>query len=144
VGIPRLPCDFQERLSAATSVGSVFQLLPADYSASLDQWLSTFVRQRPGKFFFCIRGGHCLKKYLGPVPGSCPAVEKHCSRLTGFGRPVNLHLASPAQLFLPPVSSRSMTKDFVPSWTYACFEMGPPLRRGRDRIFYAGATFVAL
>jgi hypothetical protein len=37
----------------------------------------------------------------------------------------------PAQSFLASVSSRSMINIFVLSWTYACFEMGPPLRRGR-------------
>jgi hypothetical protein len=40
---------------------------------------------------------------------------------------------STAQSFLASVSSRSMTKNCILSWTCTCFEMGPPLRRKRSK-----------
>jgi hypothetical protein len=66
----------------------------------------------------------------------------HAGVSQSVGR-LNCCWSSPAQSFLTSVSSRSMTKIFILSYTCTSFKMGPSLRWRGGWSFYVDAMFVA-
>jgi hypothetical protein len=96
-------------------------------TALTNWWLKTVSLQNQSQSYFTTGG-------LTPISSSWhQASWGSWDWLASVGR-LNCCWTSPAQSFLASVSSRSMTKIFVLSYTCTCLEMGPPLRRRKGSV----------